>query len=884
MSNHRAIRVVACAALALTAACTGSVIDPGSATNDGAHAKDVGTGGSAWAAGQSRSVLGVDGKPLVGTATGTAIGDELLVRFVDGTDAADAQAAIAHAGGVVTFHARATGYDVVRFGGTASAEQGATILRDDPRVLEAIFNHVMVGSDAGGSGIGTSPGVTVELGNQQWNLWAMTMDPFAPRKTAAGVTIAVLDTGVAYENYSDSHGTYLQAPDLSGVSFAPGYDFINNDEHPNDDQRHGTHVTGIMAASGGIASIAPGATILPVKVLDSGNSGTELALAEGLMFAADHGANVINMSLSFPPTYFPSRLLQSAIDYASQRGCVMIAAAGNHGEGIVSYPAKFRDVIAVGASALPSWFHTSGDDGDDWWDETLGLLERAAYSDHDYKLDVMAPGGRIDTDANGDGHPEAVLAQTFAVGDPTSFGYYFYAGTSQAAAQVSAIAAVMIKQNANLGPFDVRALLVENAKKMGFSVLSSDSGRGAVRFHKTMAAAKKASATAYRERFIANVVLTLHDVGAATIAKAKVEILDDQGQPETFVKVYGQFTGAAFASVSAMTDAHGMVTFTSAPLSGNLVVAFSVDAVMEGTGAKAAFDRPRGFVRIDSESLELLSLFGSAIGTSPSGIGTSPGTGASGGEGGTSGSGIGTSPGIILPLDPGQTPISIAYDPALFAGTNYRPTLLLPNFSWGLATAPMAVAVDEAWFLATFPGAAARRVVSYGKGIGSSNFYFDPVTSFPSPISLVMDTAPVRLSLVVLTFTSGIGTSPSSIGTSPSGSGIGTSPGVIESLIVDRTYSGLDAFLAAQYQGVFDAWYAHASGVGTSPGYTGGGYTFPESTFNSLSGTANAYIPFAELELAAPASAYGVTLGAASMPMAPVSPAVDGEGFGVAHY
>jgi serine protease len=141
----------------------------------------------------------------------------------------------------------------------------------------------------------------------QWNLHALELMPMNRLPTAEGIVLALLDTGVAYETYSDARGDYVAAPDLAGVRFAPGYDFINDDAHPNDDQRHGSHLAGILAATRGIASLAPDATILPVKVLDADNSGTELALAEGIRFAVDEGAHVVNLSLSFSPTYFPSR-------------------------------------------------------------------------------------------------------------------------------------------------------------------------------------------------------------------------------------------------------------------------------------------------------------------------------------------------------------------------------------------------------------------------------------------------------------------------------------------------------------------------------------------------------------------------------------------------
>ena len=131
--------------------------------------------------------------------------------------------------------------------------------------------------------------------------------------TGAGVTVAVVDTGVAYENYQ----IYVQAPDLAGTTFVAGYDFINNDAHANDDNNHGTHVAGTIAQSTnnalGTAGVAFGATIMPVKVLAANGSGSYAAVASGIIFAADNGAQVINMSLSGPS---PSQTLLDAVRYA----------------------------------------------------------------------------------------------------------------------------------------------------------------------------------------------------------------------------------------------------------------------------------------------------------------------------------------------------------------------------------------------------------------------------------------------------------------------------------------------------------------------------------------------------------------------------------------
>ncbi|MBI4508957.1 MAG: S8 family serine peptidase [Deltaproteobacteria bacterium] len=833
----------------------------------------------------ARTPLGLDGKPLVMRASGIAVADELLVRFGPGVENDDALESVRAVSGLFAGQAPLSGYHVVRFSSPREAAVARDALRDDPRIVDVAYNHVFTGSARGSE-------VDATLAPLQWNLHAMTLDPNCKRPRADGVTIAILDTGIAYEDYEDTHGRYKLAPDLQGVEFASGYDFINLDGHPNDDQRHGTHIAGVIAASRGVASIAPGATIMPIKVLDRSNSGTEIALAEGIRYAVDHGADIINMSLTFPPTYFPSRVLQAAVDHAAQHGVVMVAAAGNHGAGLVAYPAAFRDVIAVGASELPPDYVADSSQRHPWSD-TLGVLQRAAYSNHSFKLDVLAPAGSLLGDANGDGLPEAVLAQTHAKGNPTEFGYVFYAGTSQAAAQVSGVAALLLAENADLEPRVVRALITETAYRRGYSILSSDKGRGDVRARRALSSARSAKASKLRPGFAANVTVTLHDTERGTTARAHVEILDENRKPVPRAAVYGLFTGAAFQSVTGTTDARGLVELESEPLAGQPIVAFQVDAVTRGTGNSAAFDRPRGFTRIDSLSLELLAMFGGGIGTSPSGIGTSPsgiGTSPSGigtspsGIGtspsgiGTSPSGIGTSPSLEGPLsccyaDSSLPPITIAFDPALFAGSGYRPTLLLANFSWGMATSPMAVAVDESWFLSQFPRAAERRVVSRGRGYGGSALQFD-ASSFPEALSL-LDQASLRIPLIVYTFTTGIGTSPSGIGTSPSG--IGTSPSLPR---VDLTYSGLSVELASEYERLLDAWLLSASGIGTSPSYDPGLYAFDLMTWYHLWYVAWSYYLFGASDFAMPAAAYGEALSAAAMPTWPVVSDTGGLGAG----
>lgn len=261
--------------------------------------------------------------------------------------------------------------------------------------------------------------------------------------TGSGVTVAVIDTGVAYENY----GEYKKAPDLAGTLFTAGHDFVNDDTHPNDDNGHGTHVTGTVAQttnnSLGVTGVAFNSTIMPVKVLDRNGSGTYANVAAGIYYAADNGAKVINLSLGGSAD---SQTLKDAVAYAYGKGVTVVAAAGNENSSTISYPAAYDDyVIAVGATR---------------YDET-----RAYYSNYGSRLDLVAPGGDLTVDQNNDGYGDGVLQQTFGrrVGQ---FGYYFYQGTSMASPHVAGVAALVIA-NGVIGPGNVRAALQTTAEDLG---------------------------------------------------------------------------------------------------------------------------------------------------------------------------------------------------------------------------------------------------------------------------------------------------------------------------------------------------------------------------------------------------------------------------------
>ncbi|MCL5961325.1 MAG: S8 family peptidase [Chloroflexi bacterium] len=281
------------------------------------------------------------------------------------------------------------------------------------------------------------------LYNYQWHLPQIQMEQAWDISNGSGVIVAVVDTGVAYENY----GGYAQAPDLANTAFVAGWDFVNGDAHPNDDYGHGTHVAGTIAQSTnngiGVAGIAYGAKIMPVKVCDGGGVCTYANVADGVAYAANNGAKVVNLSLGGP---YPSSVLESAVNYAYDKGVVVVASAGNGNAGSVGYPAAYDKAIAVGATR---------------YDQT-----RAPYSNYGSALDLVAPGGDTSVDQNGDGHVDGVLQQTFAPGDPTRFSYWFFSGTSMAAAHVSGVAALLIAHGNAITPDQVRQALQAAAKDL----------------------------------------------------------------------------------------------------------------------------------------------------------------------------------------------------------------------------------------------------------------------------------------------------------------------------------------------------------------------------------------------------------------------------------
>ena len=342
-------------------------------------------------------------------------------------------------------------------------------LRRSGRVVYAVPNvraHAadFIPNDPGRSG--TTPGGWQAT---QWNFTG----PFSVNAPAAwehliaagrpggkGVKIAVLDTGVAYTN----RGRAKRSPDLTTSRFIRGYDFVDRDPYPLDRNGHGTHVASTIAESTNnavaLTGLAYGASIMPVRVLDSAGEGDASDIADGIRFAARKGVDIINLSLEFSTDVRAREIpeLLDAIDYAHRKGALLIGASGNEGNRSVAYPARAGDVMSVAATT-----------------------EHGCVSDFSNQgpgLDIAAPGGGSDApftdDVNCrfDSTPGRDIFQVTLTGRSRNrFGIpSSYEGTSMAAPHVSATAALVIASGIlgpNPSPMAVERRLKETARDLG---------------------------------------------------------------------------------------------------------------------------------------------------------------------------------------------------------------------------------------------------------------------------------------------------------------------------------------------------------------------------------------------------------------------------------
>ncbi len=372
----------------------------------------------------------------------------------------------------------------------------ARALRRNPRVAYAVPNYVATASAALPNDPGTPPGTAGQPGGwvkKQWNFLpcgALCYGPTAKaqfeslggidaigawrnlaeagRRGAPGVRVAVLDTGIAYRSLQSGRIRFRRSPDFAAEQFAGGYDFVRNDPIGLDENGHGTHVAGTIGERTGngvgVTGLAYRAKLLPVRVLNALGRGQSDDIARGIRFAADHGADVINMSFNFS-CGAQVKPVAAAVRYAHKKGSILVASAGNIGsETCVSPPATLPDVIGV-----------------------AGTTEGACLGDYSLTgedIDLSAPGGGTPSAACPSSSARPIFQVTLRGTSTVSFGLpNEFVGTSMAAAHVSGVAAMVIASGA-LGtsptPDEVAQRLKATARDLGTPGRDPNYGAGLI--------------------------------------------------------------------------------------------------------------------------------------------------------------------------------------------------------------------------------------------------------------------------------------------------------------------------------------------------------------------------------------------------------------------
>lgn len=267
--------------------------------------------------------------------------------------------------------------------------------------------------------------------NYQWNLPVIgTEQGWAISKGKENIEIAIVDTGVD-----------LDHPDLKN-RLVKGFNLIDENREPDDDNGHGTHVAGIIASetnnSEGTAGMTWYNKIMPVKAMGAKGYGTTFDIARGIIWAVDHGADVINLSLG---NYQPSNMLEEAVTYAFSKNVLMVSAAGNDGSNQPTYPSAYPEVLSVAAIDYNG--------------------NRASFSNYGDYIDIAAPGVSI---------PSTYFNKQYAA----------LSGTSMAAPHVAGLAALIFSANPELTNKQVMNIIRKSAIDLGEQGKDVDYGNGLI--------------------------------------------------------------------------------------------------------------------------------------------------------------------------------------------------------------------------------------------------------------------------------------------------------------------------------------------------------------------------------------------------------------------
>jgi thermitase len=372
---------------------------------------------------------------------------ELLIRFSPGLDSVQRAEKMAAMGVSHKREIADIGVHLVKLPTGLSVEQALTRFNRMPGIVFAEPNYIFH--------IATDPPVEVV---DQWALNKMRV-PQAWEILGTGekdeILIATVDTGIdknrsdlstrIWTNPDEIPGNGSDDDDNGYIDDTWGWDFVNTDNDPMDDNMHGTAVSGVMVAvqdGAGVAGVCPWCQVMAVKVIGSSGSGTLDVVASGITYAVDNEARIINLSLGATAG---AQTLEDAVNYAWNKGVVVFAAAGNNGTNTILYPAGYANAIAVASTNAEDKHSCFSNYGD-------GYISVAAPGEAIYVIDINN-------------------AET---------GYGTYNGTSLSAPHTSGLAGLLLVQNPNLSNDEVRMIIEKSAVDLGSPGIDGVFGYGRI--------------------------------------------------------------------------------------------------------------------------------------------------------------------------------------------------------------------------------------------------------------------------------------------------------------------------------------------------------------------------------------------------------------------
>lgn len=371
--------------------------------------------------------------------------NRLLVKFAPGTDDREVARITSAAGAESVNLGPYADFSLLRFDGAPSADT-LRALRAERSVLWAeAEGRLRTTMTAWALPADEDPLQRYQWAHRMINLPAARVLNFG---SDPSVVIAVLDTGIAYLDTGDRAG----APDLAGTIIYSGYDFVSDDAVATDEGDgtigHGTFLAGIIAQTTfnarGTSGIAFNAALLPVRVANRRGVARAADVARGIRYAVANGASLIVIGVAGPTD---NAAVREAVEFAARHRVPVIAPAGNAPETL--FPARYEKALSVGAV------------------DAAG--RRAWYSPERGPVDIYAPGGdlRPGIDADADGRPDGILAESFLENRPRQFAPLLMDGTSAAAAHAAGVSALLVSQLGPLDPDQLFYLLRSSAREVG---------------------------------------------------------------------------------------------------------------------------------------------------------------------------------------------------------------------------------------------------------------------------------------------------------------------------------------------------------------------------------------------------------------------------------